>query len=536
MATIEIEPMDVIRLIEQYLKENSLFRTLQTLQDESGVSLKTVDSVETFVHDINSGRWDTVLKIVQPLKLADKKLMDLYEQIAIEMIELREIGAARLLIRSTDPMKKLKEDHPDRYIHLENLLGRSYFDGREAYPDGGSKEKRRAAIAQSLKNEVSVVPSQRLLTLINDALKWQKNQGLLPQGTSIDIFTGKTQVKKIEDEAPPNMLHKHCIEAAPPETEDDVDIAVFCSQFSPDGRYLVVGFSTGIIEVWNPTTGKLAKDLRYQKDNPMMTVEKDDDEQRPLEAAVFSLCFSSDSEVLAAGDGGGNLRAWRLQTGERTKYIRCAHLKTVSCIKFNHDNSQMLSGSHDTTLRIHGMKSGRLLKEFRGHTSFVNDVTFNHDGTNIISGSSDGTIRVWNAKTTECIHTHKGAIMDVRVHTVSLVGNSKNDYILVGTQSDSIKILKVYQGKISKQEIMNFTIKKSDSEPKSNIVACCASPKGEWIYAVDDRNLYCFNCESGLVEKTINVHEKKAMGVSHHPFLNMMTTFDEIGNLKLWKA
>ena len=54
---------------------------------------------------------------------------------------------------------------------------------------------------------------------------------------------------------------------------------------------------------------------------------------------------------------------------------------------------------------MHGLKSGKTLKEFRGHTSFVNQAIFLPDAPNILSASSDGSVKVGSVLEALCSGT-----------------------------------------------------------------------------------------------------------------------------------
>ena len=57
--------------------------------------------------------------------------LSFFLQIVLEMIELRELDTARAILRQTQAMGVMKQEQPERYLRLEHLLVRTYFDPHE---------------------------------------------------------------------------------------------------------------------------------------------------------------------------------------------------------------------------------------------------------------------------------------------------------------------------------------------------------------------------------------------------------------------
>lgn len=133
--------------------------------------MNVVDDVSEFVREIKQGCWDKVLLQVSNLKIPLKKLEALHEHVFLEMVELREVEAARALLHQSQVLNQVKNSDPEKYMELEKCCNRTIIDVKQLY-NGLSRQKKRNEIAKSLEAEVQAVPPSRLMVLIGQAIKW----------------------------------------------------------------------------------------------------------------------------------------------------------------------------------------------------------------------------------------------------------------------------------------------------------------------------------------------------------------------------
>mmetsp|Transcript_30393 Transcript_30393/g.116508 ORF Transcript_30393/g.116508 Transcript_30393/m.116508 type:complete len:414 (+) Transcript_30393:559-1800(+) len=401
------------------------------------------------------------------------------------------------MLRESTVFDVMKKRNPDRFLALERSVSLAAVDVTEnLFRNGSSKQVRRNELSKSVQKEVASVAPSRLLALLGQSLKYQHSQGLLPPGTSLDLFRDIVPELNSEDDAP-CVLQTTNIKFGTKQYAE-------CALFSPKDDMFLTGSSDGFVEAWDYLSGKYRTDLKYQAEDDLISHEE----------KICCMCFSREGEMLATGGAEKKLKVWRLRSGKVLRRIEL--VRAPSCMTFSRDGAQLLVGFPDGAVRIYGLKSGKILKELHGHTAIVNDIHYSADGASIFTGSADGTIRVWSHQTAQCIKVLRPAHVREGTSVLKLCPlPDDREKFLVCCRSPILQYMSV-DGIFS-----------SKIDAKTDVADACLSAKGRFIYAFgDDGSLRIFKTEdtSELLTE-VKVLSSRVIGICHHPQKNALAVY-----------
>jgi hypothetical protein len=154
--------------------------------------------------------------------------------------------------------------------------------------------------------------------------------------------------------------------------------------FSPDGKR-VASACEREVRVWDAATGEKLW-------------------ASPLKGELAAwhiatrLAFSPDGKVVAAGDGGNDVRLHDAATGAVTATCT-GHRGLVLCTAYSADGKYLASGGFDTKVLVWDARTRRLLHTLEGHRDWVFCLAFAPDGRTLASAGREGAVHVWDAAT-----------------------------------------------------------------------------------------------------------------------------------------
>ncbi|KAG2341451.1 WD40 repeat-like protein [Suillus weaverae] len=149
--------------------------------------------------------------------------------------------------------------------------------------------------------------------------------------------------------------------------------------FSPDGKRLPSGSWDETVIIWDAETRAVLSTLRGW-------------------GAVFSVAFSPDGQKLAHG----SLRSiwvWSLIDNAELLFDIDGHDDWVSSVVWSPDSQQVVSASHDKTIKFWDSSNGTQIgRPCTGHTDCIESLAISSDGSFIATASLDHTVQLWSTK------------------------------------------------------------------------------------------------------------------------------------------
>ena len=227
-------------------------------------------------------------------------------------------------------------------------------------------------------------------------------------------------------------------------------------------------------------------------------------------------------------------RGW-MSGGTRPRHTAiAAHPQNViTCLQF--DDDKVITGSDDTLIHVHDIKSGELRKELQGHESGVWDLQY--EGNILVSGSADRTVRVWDISSGQCqhvLHGHTATVRSLQIlmpaktmiktdagdsDDVTTVRGPLRPLIISGSRDGQLRVWLLPKIADSRQENLEFH--GSNNNPyfvralfgHSQTVRHIAAAEDTLVSGSDDSTLRVWRISTGELHHVLTGHSQRVSAV-----------------------
>ncbi|XP_077471562.1 pre-mRNA 3' end processing protein WDR33 isoform X2 [Stigmatopora argus] len=285
-----------------------------------------------------------------------------------------------------------------------------------------------------------------------------------------------------------------------------VKCPVFVIRWTPEGRRLVTGASSGEFTLWNGLTFNFETILQAH-DSP-----------------VRAMTWSHNDMWMLTADHGGYVKYW--QSNMNNVKMFQAHKEAVREASFSPTDSKFATCSDDGTVRIWDFQRCHEERILRGHGADVKCVDWHPSKGLVVSGSKDSQqpIKFWDPKTGQSLatlHAHKNTVMEVK-------WNSNGNWLLTASRDHLCKLFDIRN---MKEELQVFRGHKKEA------TAVAWHPIHEGLFASggSDGSLLFWNVG---VEKEVGgmemAHEGMIWSLAWHPLGHILCSGSNDHTSKFW--
>ena len=275
---------------------------------------------------------------------------------------------------------------------------------------------------------------------------------------------------------------------------------------SANGRRVLRGMRSGVLEVWDLDPGKSMMDLKSR-------------DLAGHDGPVVALAIAADQNVVYSGGEDRTVRLWDVEAGEERRVFD-GHSDIVTAM-LAADGTAVMSGAIDETVAIWDPETTEDFRVIDTGDIKIDAIAFSPDGRRAVTGSAEGTIDLWDIGT----HTHtRLATKSSPVAGVSVSGDGT--LAVSGMQSGVALVWDVATRRRRAALLAPAAINSVALSPDASIVAT----------ASEDKTIRLWNTTTGATLAVLAGHGDAVLNAVFHPGGRELVSTSRDGTARVWDA